>query len=96
MPANDEALEKHRATLRAKPDDMNAWISIGNRHVMKAEEGLAEIFYLHVLQKNPKHAGAVNNLAYLRGREGDLARGDGEGGRGRACGEVARPGVDWH
>lgn len=74
QPAGDDALGKYRASLKNRADDLNAWIAIGNYHALQGEFGLAEIFYLHALQKNAKHAGANNNLAYLRGREGDLAR----------------------
>ncbi|MGZ3649682.1 MAG: tetratricopeptide repeat protein [Bdellovibrionota bacterium] len=74
QPASDEALEKYRSNLRNKTDDLASWIAIGNRHLLKGEDGLAEIFYLHAFQKNPKSPAAISNLAYLRGREGDLAR----------------------
>jgi tetratricopeptide (TPR) repeat protein len=74
QPPSDEALEKYRSSLRGKGNSPAAWIAIGNRHLLKGETGLAEIFYLHVFQKNPRDPEAANNLGYLRGREGDLAR----------------------
>jgi Tfp pilus assembly protein PilF len=74
QPTDDAALEKHRTALRTKTDDLNSWIAIGNRHVLKGETELAEIFYLHALAKNPKSAAAASNLGYLRGKEGDLQR----------------------
>lgn len=71
---SEENLEKHRASLRKNASDLNAWNSIGNYHLMKGEDGLAEIFYLHAVSKNQKYVPALNNLAYLRGRAGDVQR----------------------
>ena len=71
---SDDALEKHRATLRKNPTDLNAWNAIGNYHLLKGEDGLAEIFYLHAVGRNAKFVPALNNLAYLRGRGGDIQR----------------------
>jgi tetratricopeptide (TPR) repeat protein len=74
QPMSPEALEKSRSNLRGKSDDLASWIAIGNYHLLSGEEGLAEIFYLHAIQKNARSSAALNNLAYLRGRGGDLAR----------------------
>jgi tetratricopeptide (TPR) repeat protein len=71
---NDRELEEKRAILRTKPDDLAAWVAIGNRHLLQGETDLAEIFYLHAAEKNSKYVPAINNLAYLKGREGDLNR----------------------
>ncbi len=74
MPDSESDVEKKRKTLRTKPDDVAAWVAIGNRHLLKDQKDFAEIFYLHAVQKNPKYAPALNNLAYLKGREGDWGR----------------------
>lgn len=74
QPAAEPDVEKQRAALRSKTNDLASWIAIGNHHLLAGEEGLAEIFYLHAIQKNAKSPAALNNLAYLRGRGGDLAR----------------------
>lgn len=74
VPNSDSELEAKRKILRTKPEDLSAWVAIGNRHLVREEFDLAEIFYLHALQKNSKFAPAVNNLAYLKGREGDLSK----------------------
>lgn len=70
----DEKLEKFRASLRKNPADLAAWNNIGNYHMLRGEEGLAEIFYLLAFGKSPKFVPAINNLAYLKGRAGDLPR----------------------
>ena len=64
----------HRSNLRAKPEELSSWIAIGNHHLLRGEDGLAEIFYLQVFRKNSGHPAAQNNLAYLRGRGGDFSR----------------------
>jgi cellulose synthase operon protein C len=74
VPVGESELEQKRKILRNKPEDLNAWVAIGNRHLVKNEFELAEIFYLHALQRNPKHAAAINNIAYLKGKEGDMAK----------------------
>lgn len=74
IPDSGSELEARRATLRSKPDNVSAWVAIGNYHLMKNEPELAEIFYLHALQKNSKYSAAINNLGYLKGRQGDLAK----------------------
>lgn len=72
--SGDDNLEKHRTMLRKNSSDLGAWTAIGNHHLLKGEEGLAEIFYLHAVSKNAKYVPALNNLAYLRGRAGDIQR----------------------
>lgn len=67
-------LDKKRAILRSKPDDLAAWTAIGNYHMLRGEDKLAEIFYLHAISLNPKYVAALNNLAYIRGKDGDLIR----------------------
>lgn len=74
IPTADSEVEAKRKTLRVKPDDLAAWVAIGNYHMNKGEQDLAEIFYLQAAQRNGKYAPAVNNLAYLKGREGDVTR----------------------
>ena len=74
VPNSDAELEATRATLRTKQTDAAAWVAIGNRHLLRGEADLAEIFYLHAVQKNPKFVAAINNLAYLKGREGDYKK----------------------
>jgi len=74
IPGSDKELEEKRASLRSKPNDAAAWVAIGNRHLIRNEFELAEIFYLFATDKNSKYAPALNNLAFLKGREGDLAR----------------------
>lgn len=74
LAAGDDSLEKHRTTLRKNATDLGAWTAIGNHHLLKGEEGLAEIFYLHAVGRNAKYVPALNNLAYLRGRSGDIQR----------------------
>jgi tetratricopeptide (TPR) repeat protein len=73
VPDSGAELEQKQKTLRDRPSDVAAWVAIGNHHIVKGEFDLAEIFYLQAIQRNPKNAAALNNLAYLRGREGDLA-----------------------
>jgi len=68
-------LEKNRASLRKNPSDLAAWNNIGNYHLLKGEDGLAEIFYLFAINRNAKFLPAINNLAYLRGKSGDLQKG---------------------
>ncbi len=72
--SGDASLEKYRASLRKNPSDLNAWVSIGNHHLLRGEDGLAEIFYLNAFSKNAKYVPAINNLAYLNGREGNLQK----------------------
>lgn len=67
-------LDQKRNSLRTRPDDASAWVAIGNSHMLRGEEKLAEIFYLHALDKNPKHPAALNNLAYIKGKAGDMTR----------------------
>lgn len=74
VPASSSELEQKRKILRSKVDDVGAWVAIGNYHAAKREFDLAEIFYLQALQKNSKSSPAINNLAYLKGREGDMAK----------------------
>lgn len=71
---SDSELEAKRKSLRTKSDDVSAWVAIGNRHMLRGEDKLAEIFYLHALDINSKYGPAINNLAYLKGRDGDLAK----------------------
>lgn len=73
-PEDEAAMEKYRTALRTKPEDAAAWVAVGNRSLLQGQQGLAEIFYLKAVQKNPKNPAALNNLAYLRGKDGDLAR----------------------
>lgn len=74
IPSSDGELETKRKNLRTRIEDVASWVAIGNYHLLKGEEKLGEIFYLYALQKNPKYVPALNNLAYLRGREGDMAK----------------------
>jgi cellulose synthase operon protein C len=67
-------LEAKRRALRSRIDDLGAWVAIGNHHAARGEFDLAEIFYLQALQKNSKYAPAINNLGYLKGREGDMGK----------------------
>ncbi len=74
VPDSESELEKNRATLRSRPEDVAAWNAIGNRHLLRGETDLAEIFYLQALQKNSKYGPALNNIGYMKGREGDYMR----------------------
>lgn len=74
VPSSDADLEVTRKKLRAKADDVASWVAIGNRHLLRGENDMAEIFYLFANQKNGKYVPAINNLAYLKGREGDLKK----------------------
>ncbi len=74
IPESDAALEQKRTALRSHANDVSAWVAIGNRHLIQGEDKLAEIFYLHALDKNGKNPAALNNLAFLRGKSGDLTR----------------------
>lgn len=72
QPASADELELKRKALRGRSEDYSAWVAIGNYHLLKGEDKFAEIFYLYALQKNPKYVPALNNLAYLKGRGGDI------------------------
>ncbi|MCO5141786.1 MAG: tetratricopeptide repeat protein [Oligoflexia bacterium] len=72
IPRSQDELDSKRNALRANQTDLNAWLSIGNWHLARGEAELAEIFYLYAIQKNKKFAPAINNLAYLKGRSGDI------------------------
>lgn len=74
LSGDEEKLVKYRESLRKNPNDLAAWNNIGNYHYLKGEEGLAEIFFLHAFSKNAKFTAAINNLAYVRGKEGDLQK----------------------
>jgi tetratricopeptide (TPR) repeat protein len=74
VPDDSDALETKRKALRARSEDYSAWVAIGNYHLLKGQDELAEIFYLYALQKNSKYTPAINNLAYLKGKEGDMTK----------------------
>ena len=74
IPNDEVELEKSRSLLKTNPSDINAWISVGNYHVHKSQNKMAEIFYLQALKKSPKSIAAINNLAYLKGREGEIQK----------------------
>lgn len=74
LPESDSALEQKRQILRNKPNEVGAWVAIGNRHLLRGEVDLAEIFYLQAIQRNSKFVPALNNLAYLKGRGGEVGR----------------------
>jgi TolA-binding protein len=74
VPASDGELEATRKAMRAKQDDPANWVAIGNRHLLRGEADLAEIFYLQAAQKNSKFVPAINNLAFLKGKEGDFKK----------------------
>lgn len=71
---DESELAAKRAALRTRADDTNAWVAIGNYHLAKGETELAKIFYLHALEKKAKLPAAINNLAYIRGRDGDVTQ----------------------
>lgn len=74
VPSSDAELEATRKAMRAKPEDPANWVAIGNRHLLRGEADLAEIFYLQAAQKNSKYVPAMNNLAFLKGKEGDFKK----------------------
>jgi cellulose synthase operon protein C len=74
VPASEGELEATRKAMRAKQDDPANWVAIGNRHLLRGETDLAEIFYLQAAQKNAKYVPAINNLAFLKGKEGDFRK----------------------
>lgn len=74
VPGSESDLEKKREALRKNTDELSHWISIGNYHMVKGEEDLAEIFYLFASSKNSRYPAANNNLAYLAGKEGNLSK----------------------
>lgn len=74
IPSGGAELEAHQKTLRTKPDSLGSWVAIGNYHAARGELDLAEIFYLQAIQRNAKYGAALNNISYLRGREGELGK----------------------
>ena len=61
-----------REALKSNPKNIKALVTVGNIHLVKGEERFARIFFQHALQVSPKYVPALNNLAYLEGRNGNM------------------------
>lgn len=62
---------QERAQLKQNPKNLKALVAVGNAHLVRGEERFARIYYVRALQINSKYVPALNNLAYLEGREGN-------------------------
>ena len=74
VPQTESELVQQREILKNRPGDANAWIAMGNYHLVRGEEKFAEIFYKNAADKNKKSANAINNMAYLKGRHGEIGQ----------------------
>jgi tetratricopeptide (TPR) repeat protein len=61
-----------RAALKLNAKNAKALTSVGNYHLARNEETFARIFFNRALQVNPKFVPALNNLAYLEGKNGNM------------------------
>jgi tetratricopeptide (TPR) repeat protein len=61
-----------RKALKSNPKNLKALVAVGNAHLVRNEERFARIFYGRALQINPKFVPALNNLAYLEGKNGNM------------------------
>ncbi len=71
--AESRSVDKAREALLKNDKDASAYVAVGNYHAGKGDWDLARIFYLRALDKKPKLAEALNNLAFLDGHAGNLA-----------------------
>ena len=60
----------YQAALAAWPDDQNAMFALANNFLHQARYREAEMWYRRILQVNPEHLAAANNLAESLARRG--------------------------
>ncbi len=63
---------KFRKILSKNPSNVPALIAVGNYHAIKEETMFAGIFYKQAIKINKSSIPAINNLAFLDARAGDL------------------------
>ena len=63
--------DKDIQILLNDPKKLSAIVAVGNYHLMKGNELLAKVFYNRAISVRRNYSAAINNLAYIEGKNGD-------------------------